>query len=125
MCLSATEAADVNRPVFYRDYDNLNEVTQVRRYDGDGVTITVTGGVPQAPSASLLRAQTVTLYDERGRAYRTQVYGVDPSTGSVSTNALTTDTWFDRRGLAVKTAQPGGLVTKTVSERSGTVLGRV
>src|SRR5262249_40552776 len=55
--VQATEATSVHRPIVYLDYDNLDEVTRVRRYDGDGVSVTVTGGVPDAPAASLLRAQ--------------------------------------------------------------------
>src|SRR5581483_9297515 len=50
-------------------YDNVNEAIETQQYDGDGVTITTSGGVPQALSASLLRAQTVTGYDDQGRAY--------------------------------------------------------
>ena len=49
------------------------------------MTISSSGGVPQAPSSALLRAQTVTSYDEQGRAYQTQTYGVNPATGAVST----------------------------------------
>ena len=48
------------------------------------MTITSSGGVPQPPSANLLRAQTVTAYDEQGRVYQTVQYDVNQSTGSVS-----------------------------------------
>jgi YD repeat-containing protein len=76
-------------------------------------------GVPDRPSSGLLRAKTVTSYDEQGRAYRTQTYGVDPSTGTVSTYALTGDTWFDHRGNVIESSGPGGLVTKTTTDGAG------
>jgi hypothetical protein len=68
--VQSTEDTTTHRPITYYTYDNLDEVTQVQQYDGDGVTITSSGGVPQAPSASLLRAQGVTSYDDQGRAYQ-------------------------------------------------------
>ena len=48
--------------------------------------------MPNKPSSSLLRAYVTTDYDDQGRVYQTNTYDVDPSTGSVSTYALTTDT---------------------------------
>jgi RHS repeat-associated protein len=100
------------RPITYNTYDNLDEVTQVQRYDGDGVTITSTNGVPNAPSASLLRAQTKPSYDEQGRVYQTVVYDVNQSTGVVSSSGLTTNTYYNHRGQVIETSQPGGLVDK-------------
>jgi len=38
-------------------------------YDGDGVTVADTAGVPDQPSASLLRARSTTDYDDQGRVY--------------------------------------------------------
>src|SRR5207249_11621592 len=68
--VQGTEDTTTHRPITYTTYDNLDEATQVQRYDGDGVTLTVSGGVPQAPSSSLLRAQAATSYDDQGRAYQ-------------------------------------------------------
>src|SRR5207237_10587043 len=94
-----TEDAAVNRPIVYTTYDNLGEATQVQQYDGDGVTITVSNGVPQPPPANLhlLRAQTLTNYDDQGRVYQTLVYSVDPTDGTVSSTALTTNDYYDHR----------------------------
>jgi RHS repeat-associated protein len=117
--VQGTEDTTTHRPIGYLDYDNLNEVTKARRFDGDGVSITSTNGVPSAPSASLLRAQTVTSYDDRGRVFQTQTYSVNPSTGAVSTYALTTNMFYDHRGNVIKTAAPGGLVTKTLYDGAG------
>ena len=117
--VQTSEATDVNRPLSYLDYDNLGRVTKVRVYDADGVTPTVTGGVPVAPSASLLRSQTTSSYDELGRVYRAEAYSVDPASGSVGSNTLKADTWYDARGLVIKTAAPGGLVTKAAYDGAG------
>jgi len=117
--VQASEDTTTHRPIIYNTFDNLNEVTQVQRYDGDGVTITSTNGVPNAPSASLLRAQTKLSYDDQGRVYNTQVYSVDPSTGSVSTNALSTQVWYDHRGEVIKKSSPGGEVDKSQFDGAG------
>jgi RHS repeat-associated protein len=111
----------VHRPITYYDYDNLDEVVAAERYDGDDVTVTDGNGdgVPDRPSADLLRARATTDYDERGRAYRTRTYSVAPSTGAVSANALTTNVWYDLRGHVIKTAAPGGLVTKVQYDGAG------
>ncbi len=58
-------------------------------------------------------------YDELNQVYQTQGYSVDPSTGSVSTYALTTSVWYDNRGNPIKEANPGGLVTKTTYDGAG------
>jgi RHS repeat-associated protein len=117
--VETSESTSLNRPIQYFDYDNLNEVTEERMYDGDGVTMSTTDGVPNAPSSSLLRAQTIHSFDEMGQEYRTQDYSVDPSSGSVSSNSLTANFWFDSRGNLIKEADPGGLVTKDSYDGAG------
>jgi RHS repeat-associated protein len=108
------EDTTTHRPIFYTEYDNRGEAIAQEQYDGDGVTITTgSDGVPSKPPAALLRARSTTEYDDQGRIFRTHVYEVDQSTGTVSTSSLTTNTWYDHRGHVVKTAAPGGLVTKT------------
>jgi RHS repeat-associated protein len=117
--VQANENDGTHRPITFNTYDNLSEVTETQAYDGDGVTITVTNGQPQAPSASLLRAQTVTSFDDQGRAYRTQTYSVDPTTGTVSASALTTNDYYNHRGALIEQSVPGGLVTKTAYDGAG------
>ncbi|MDB5295746.1 MAG: repeat-associated core domain protein, partial [Phycisphaerales bacterium] len=119
--VQTTEADDNAHPIAYADLNNLGQITASYAYDGDGVAVTETAGVPVKPSASLLRAETVTSYDEQLRPYRTQTYSVDPSSGSVSSNALTTNVFYDRRGLLVETAAPGGLVSKATIDGAGRV----
>jgi RHS repeat-associated protein len=110
--VQASESTTVHRPIVYTTYDNLDEATQVQEYDGDGVTITSSGGVPQAPSSSLLRAQTNINYDDQQRVYQTQTYSVDPSSGTVSSSALNTYLWYNHRGDVIEELDPGGLATK-------------
>jgi YD repeat-containing protein len=111
--VQASESDGTHRPIVYYQYDNLSEVVTQEQFDGDGVTITSTAGVPNPPSSSLLRAKTTTLYDNLGEVYQSNVWSVNPTTGAVSTYALHTDAWYDLRGNIIKVAAPGGLVTKT------------
>jgi hypothetical protein len=76
--VQVTEDTTTHCPISFATLDNLNEATQVQRYDA----VTVTAGVPQAPAANRLRAQTATAYDDQGRMYGTQVWSVNPSTGA-------------------------------------------
>jgi RHS repeat-associated protein len=104
----------VNRPIVFFDYDNLDQVTAVSQYDGDGVSITSTAGVPNKPASSLLRAYVTNAYDDQGREFESKTFSVNPNDGTVSTNSLTTDYWYNRRGQVIKTSAPGGLVTKDI-----------
>jgi RHS repeat-associated protein len=117
--VQASENDGTHRPILYYTFDNLDEVTEVQRFDGDGVTITSTNGVPNAPSASLLRAETLTKFDDEGRAYQSIVYDVNQSTGSVSSTGLTTNTFYNHRGQVIETSLPGGLVHKYQFDGAG------
>jgi len=119
----ATETDGAHRLITYTQYNNIDQPISQETYAGDGVTISDSNsdGVPDRPSSSLLRAKTTTDYDEQGRVYRTKVFSVDPSTGSVSTNALTTNAFYDRRGNVIKTSAPEGLVQKWQYDGAGRV----
>jgi RHS repeat-associated protein len=117
--VQASEDTTTHRPIIYFTLDNLGEITQTQQYDGDGVTISSSGGVPSAPSSSLLRAQTATSFDDQGRVYLVQQYSVNPSNGSVSTYALTTNYYYNHRGELIEESDPGGLVTKTTFDGAG------
>ena len=119
--VQASENDGTHRPILYYQLDNLGNILTSQQYDGDGVTITSTNGVPNPPAASLLRAETTTEYDEQGRVYQTNTYSVDQTNGTVSANSLTTNTWYDHRGDVIKTSAPGGLVTKSVTDGPGRV----
>src|SRR5262249_48934909 len=116
--VQGSENDGTHRPIVYTTYDNLDEPTQVQQYDGDGVTITVSGGVPQAPSASLLRAQAATNYDDPGRPYQSLVYDVNPTTGVVTTS-LVSNTYYNHRGEVMATSRPGGLWAKSSFDGAG------
>jgi RHS repeat-associated protein len=104
-----SESESVNRPISYRVFDNLGQITRRDQYDGDTVipTDSNSDGIPDAPSASRLVARTESSFDERGRVYLGVVYGVSPSDGSVSSRGLETNTYFDRRGLPLAVRAPG------------------
>jgi RHS repeat-associated protein len=120
--VETSESTSLNRPIVYQVYDNLNEVTEADQFDGDGLSITTDAngdGVPDQPSSSALRAKSTAAFDELGRAYQEKTFSVDPSSGSVSTNALTTNHWFDARSNEIKTSNPGGEVDKAVFDGAG------
>lgn len=119
--VESSESTGTNRPITYYDFDNLNQITKVRSYDGDGITLTTTNGVPDSPSSSLLRAQTVYAYDDQGQNYKIETFSVDPSSGSISSTALTTQYWYDRLGNVIKQSNPGGLVWKTSYDGVGRI----
>jgi RHS repeat-associated protein len=86
------------------------------------VTITSTNGVPNKPSASLLRAYSTTDFDDQQRVYADHVFSVDQTNGTVSSSSLNTLTWYDHRGNVIKELQPGGLVTKNSYDGAGRVV---
>src|SRR5690606_34393271 len=119
--VQASEGTSVNRPLSYVEYDNLSQVVAQEQYDGDAVTLSDgnSDGVPDKPSSSLLRARGTAEYDEQGRVFRSHVWSVDPSTGSISIDSLASDTWFDRRGNVIRGAERGGLVSKMQYDGAG------
>src|SRR5262249_21979153 len=119
--VEGTESTTVNRPITYTDYDNLGEVTKTRMYDGDTVSITSTGGVPNAPAASLLRAQSTTSYDELGRVYRQGGDSGEPARGAGGGRHPKGRNLVDGPGTGSKTVSPGGLVQKAAYDGAGRV----
>ena len=109
--VQANENDGTHRPILYLQHDNRNEIVSQERYDGDGVAITITNGVPDRPAANLLRAKRTTAYDDQGRVYRTDTYSVDPTNGTVSSTSLMTGVWYNHRGQVIKTVQPGETMT--------------
>jgi hypothetical protein len=114
----AGETDLVHRPILVTSYDNLGEVTQQQRYDVDGavvgfdtsgnVTLTNAPGFTQT-QAQRLRAQSGSGYDEQGRVYQEQTWDVNPSNGTVSSTALTTNYYYNHRGEQIAVSAPGGL----------------
>ncbi|MBA2707040.1 MAG: hypothetical protein H0U59_04455, partial [Gemmatimonadaceae bacterium] len=100
----------VHRPIIYVTYNNLDEVTAEEQFDGDGVSISSSNGVPQAPSSGRV-AKATTEYDSNGRVFAAHQFSVS-SSGTVSSTSLTTSYWYDGRGNLIKTGQPGGMTHK-------------
>ncbi|MEX2027309.1 MAG: hypothetical protein WEH44_08405, partial [Pirellulaceae bacterium] len=87
-------------------YDNLDLVTLVQRKD------TTSGGN--------LIAQSEAKFDDRGRAYQSIVYAVNPSTGATG-NTLTDNAWYDAESNVLK-SRPASSVAFAKSTYDG--LGR-
>ncbi len=120
--VSTSEADSAHRPIMISDLDNLGEVTVRYQYDGDGLTVSVSSaGIATASDSTKLRAETLVSYDDQGRVYQRQTYSVDQSAGSLSTNTLTTNTFYDHRGNLIATYSPGGVVRKSVYDGAGRV----
>ncbi|MCZ2340495.1 MAG: hypothetical protein LC104_01705 [Bacteroidales bacterium] len=111
--MATSESTSLNRLLTYLEYDNFGRVTAVTIYDGDGVTPVDSNsdGVPDAPSQTLRRGRTETVYDQRGQVAQTKVYGAN-ATGTLTFTPYVTDSWYDARGQLAKVSLPGGVVEK-------------
>jgi YD repeat-containing protein len=119
--VQSSEDTTTHRPLLFATFDNLDEVTQQQRYDGDGVTLTVTGGVPQAPASGKLRAETDYSYDEQERVYKEAVGKVDPVNGGSPSAFLYSYTWYNRRGLVLEVRPADGPVLQDAYDGAGRV----
>ncbi len=84
-----SEDRTTHRPIVYYTYDNLGEVDggpAVRRRRRDASP--AAAACPRRPRRACCGPDRHAEYDDQGRVYQTQVYSVDPSSGSVSTYAL-------------------------------------
>ena len=90
--------------------DNLGEVTATSTYDGNAIALTDSNadGMPDSLDASKLTAYTTAAYDDEGRTYQTKTYGVDPSTGTISSTALTSNVFYDPRGNTIASQSSSG-----------------
>src|SRR5262249_45908424 len=103
-------------------YDNLNRVISRERYDADQVLPGTLDGVPQPLSPHRRREKVDIQYDDQDRVYQRKIYLVDQTTGALSASTLNTNQWYDRRGLSLKAAPPGGVVTKMAYDGAGRTL---
>lgn len=107
-----SSSTSVNSPLTFYTYDNMDRSIAARVYDGDAVGIdTLTLSSVDSTLASSRRAYSETLFDDRGRVYRTLQHSIDQSTGT-DVGSLATDQWFDDRNNLIKVRNPGGMVTK-------------
>lgn len=122
------EDTTTHRPILYRYYDNLGEVTAAERYDGDGLTISSVAGVPQPPGERYRRARTETSYDDQGRVYQSRTFDIVQSgvyagqlapRDSMPLPPLVTNTYYTHRGQVMATSAPGGRWTKSAYDGAG------
>ena len=101
----------------YYLYDLQGRVVQVDQYwddDEDFATAGPEAWDGQTPGDDNLIARSKTLYDNRGRVYRTIQDGADPSDGSENANSLVSNTWYDDAGNVIKSLSAGSQAfTKT------------
>lgn len=114
---SSTESLTLNRPLLWLEYDNRDRVTATAVYDGDRQAVAAAN--PSKPADSLRRSRSVVSYDALGQVWRTDEYGVNQSTGALTTTPSTTQMWYDLRGLPIKVQSPSGLVEKTAYDLIG------
>jgi YD repeat-containing protein len=103
-------------PITYYTYDNADEVTETRVFDGTGINesdfLPCDGG-PIAPASCLLRSETFDYYDDQGRVYCTRQAYVNPSTGCIcSSFNSASQTFYDHDGNLMAQSDPTGTVTK-------------
>ena len=111
------------RSIAYYTYDNQGEVTGQDTYNGTGIDIAdlgYTGGVPNAPSSSLLLAKSTASYDDQGQVYQTKTYSV--TGGTVSIDAITTDIFHDPNGNVLAIYTTGKPTTKYAYDADNRVI---
>src|SRR5665213_1476368 len=119
--VQAVEDTTTNRPIVYLTYDNLDEVTQEDVYLGDTLQLSSLGyssGVPNAPSASLRRAESTASFDDLGREFDSKVFSVDQTYGTVG-SGIDTSTFYDPRGYTAAVYVTAGGATKYVNDGAG------
>lgn len=68
--------------------------------------------------ATELRKKAESRFDEKGQVYQSVTHFVDPATGTIG-NRLTTNNWFNGRGMVIKTRDPNGLFNKSAYDGAG------
>lgn len=122
-------------PITYCELDNLDRCVLRFGYDGTNFNvnrIVEQGGtavdVPSRPTdPNLTRAKAQTLFDTRGRVYRTQQFNVAPVYdaqgniigATVGADAIVVNNWYDHRDNVLKTASGGKPVTKMRHDGAG------
>lgn len=85
--------------------DGTRDLFQAISYDNQDNPLSVTNYQTAVSDANRTAYQTA-AYDALERVYLLQNYGVDQSSGSL-TFPLSSESWYDPRGLVIKTVQPG------------------
>jgi YD repeat-containing protein len=98
-------------------YNNLGEATVVKTYADSDQDFEIDVNTQQHTTE--LRAKVDRDYDHQGRVYQTRTYKVDPNDDADPTVHLTSNVWYDSRGLVMKTADSNGLFSKIKYDGAG------
>jgi RHS repeat-associated protein len=113
-----TSSSDPYPLITVSSLDNLGDVTATLTFNGAATTIAnaIAAAASAAPGAVLagLIGYRTSEYDSQNRDYEDQTYSVDPTTGTISTAAETTYTFYGPRGNVIEAVAPTGQVTKNV-----------
>lgn len=93
------------RRVLRTTNDGIRDLLQATAYDNQNNPLSITSYHTAADDANRTAYATSAL-DALGRPYLQQTYGVNQSSGAL-TYPLKTESWYDPRGLLIKTVQPG------------------
>jgi len=93
--------------------DNLGNATEEKGYADANSNFTIDSGE--------LRGDTQSNFDEKGQLYQTIRFNVDPATGTAG-NTLTTNYWYNHRGMKMKSRGPNGEFSKSQIDGAGRVL---
>ncbi|OQB80125.1 MAG: tRNA nuclease WapA precursor [Planctomycetes bacterium ADurb.Bin126] len=91
--------------------DNLGQVTMSQIYVDADTDFVIDSGE--------LRAKNEAFYDDQGRTYKTVTYSIDPSDGSQLGSVIDSQTWYNPRGMVMKTSDALGLFSKTQYDGAG------
>ena len=115
---AVTSSSDAYPQITVYTMDNLGDVTATSTFNGGATTLAAAIGAASSasPGAAIagLVGYSTSEYDSQNRDYEDQVYSVDPTTGTISTTALTSYIFYGPRGNVIETVAPTGLVTKDV-----------
>lgn len=93
------------RRVLTTTSDGIHVLIQAKAYDNQDNPVSSTSYHTAVADANRTGHQTIAL-DALERPYLQQSYGVNQNTGAL-TYPLKTESWYDPRGLLIKTVQPG------------------
>ncbi|RNC81191.1 MAG: hypothetical protein ED559_05160 [Phycisphaera sp.] len=93
------------------EYDNLSRVVAEELHSDDAII-----GGEFIPSTTTRGYRSQTLYSQRGLPYRTEQF-VDPT--QTSPDLLTSDVWYDSRGLPIAMRSPSGPDSKFAYDAFG------
>jgi len=85
--------------------DGIRSLIQATDYDNQDNPVKVTSYHTLVDDANRTAYQA-TMFDALNRVYLQQKFGVDQATGNL-TYPLNTESWYDPRGLLIKTVRPG------------------